>query len=1060
MRSKQSTLLLFCLAVLLPGRLPAALVSSTASLSEYASGTDQLVVYTDVPGHGTSVINGYPSRAKSDIYEIWVRSPATDNTWVQCFTNMTYNRGAEMPSMVDFSTATATHAYQKFTAGWTHSYANVEMSEDSPVEAEIRKIGATLLDGSSAIVKSAVHPEHKIIPGSKFDENGRVYFKINHPCQIVIDINGQMDDHNAAYPSTTSGGRMPGTNMYVHSVAFYANPILPKPIASPTHRVVTVNASESQPGSLLTAPEPAIYDTLAFGPGVHFIGPGFKVHPGKSYYIPGDAILYGTLTNYGVDDGGYRSNGDRIKIFGYGTVCGIQIPHYQNNANNPEYPEWNALTGEKSGDVGIAIQNAWDTSITGVTSVDPANFNTRFDAQHNRTNDQCLVSWVKLHSWRVNGDGFGGYSKVEDSFFRTSDDSTYVRDWRRRCTFWKDTNANIFRFVNFVSGGVEDCDVLYSRWRDPRGVGSVFEFASADGAQPQVLERKLTLRNIRFHDKLSNPRHLFDMATAESFTGQTFENISFYIPKNGTKSLLLGSALAPWYERLVFKNVTYKTSEQGPYDQGTLLTAANFNDYFETNEFVKYTLFDHPRELTVSAASDPTQGFVTKTPAQTTHLETTLVTLGATAEPGYRFANWMGLNADDPSTDSTANPITIRVLDDRVITAVFALADITAPVDIRGPKTGSWTVPVGVYSATFQAWGGGGAGGSAEHTPGSNNVSVRGGGGTGGSFAGRTLQVRPGQRIHYTVGAGGVGPTWSTGMTFPSDSNSGDGGASFASVSDQTVVSAVGGLGGKNKSGSNTSTGGSSRTAPATGSLGQVIYYGGNGGGSASTGSGGGGGGGGSQGNGGNAVSQNAGAAGLGVGAAGAAGHNGTNDGNIGGFPGGGGSGAGVRLNSTGASMARTGGRGGDGRMLVTYNTRPRSQFELWHEAAFASAAADPAIAGDLADPDEDGVPNLLEFVFGGDPLFRDDQDRLPRVSMNGSELEFRYLRHPDAADFVIVPEASFDLMTWHPLVPGSEGVTLTIQTPVPADGIDQITIRTPMPASDRYFMRLNASSP
>ena len=105
-------------------------------------------------------------------------------------------------------------------------------------------------------------------------------------------------------------------------------------------------------------------------------------------------------------------------------------------------------------------------------------------------------------------------------------------------------------------------------------------------------------------------------------------------------------------------------------------------------------------------------------------------------------------------------------------------------------------------------------------------------------------------------------------------------------------------------------------------------------------------------------------------------------------------------------------------------------------------------------------MSNLLEFVFGGDPLFRVDQDRLPRVSINGPELEFRYLRHPAAADFVIVPEASFDLLTWRPLVPGSEGVTLTIQTPVPADGIDQITIRTPMPASGPYFMRLNVSSP
>ncbi len=321
-------------------------------------------------------------------------------------------------------------------------------------------------------------------------------------------------------------------------------------------------------------------------------------------------------------------------------------------APNPEYPEWFAASPDFNlTSVGVAIENAWDVKITGITSVDPANFNTKFDGFSGRANDQSLVSWVKLHSWRVNGDGFGGYSKVEDSFFRTSDDSTYVRDWRRRCTFWKDSNANIFRFVNYKSGGVEDCDIIYARWRDPNGVGSVFEFADGAGAQPQVLDLNLTMRNIRFHDKFSNPRHLFDMATIESYRGLVFENISAYVPKNGFKSLLQGSELAPWYELLMFKNVTYKTSAQNPYDTGTLLTDANFTDYFQINEFVDYMLFDNPRDLTVTLTADPAKGVITKNPNQATHVETTLVTLTATPLPGYALTGWVGLNQDDPTTN-------------------------------------------------------------------------------------------------------------------------------------------------------------------------------------------------------------------------------------------------------------------------------------------------------------------------------------------------------------------------------------------------------------------------
>lgn len=562
---------------------------SSASMKTHIEGSAKLTVYTNVPGHEKSVIKGYASRAKSDIYEIRVRSAATGNRWVQCFANMTYNRGKEMPVMDGFKTNTATHAYQKHTAGWTHTYANIEMSENSPVEVEISKIGGVLLDGSANIVKSAVHPAHKIIPGSKKDENGRVYFKINKPCQIVIDINGQMDDHNAAFPSDKPGGRMPDGSP-VHSVALYANPIMAKPVAGATNRIVMVNPANSSPTVHLTPPDPSTYDTLAFAPGVHHIGGGFKVHPGKTYHIPGDSILYGNLSNDGVEKGAFRCSGDRINIHGYGTICGIQIPHYQNNKNNPEYPEWNALKSRNSGDVGITIKNAWDLKITGVTIADPANFNTRIDGQRKRVNDQGLMSWVKLHSWRVNGDGCGGYIKIEDSFFRTSDDSTYVRDWRRRCTFWKDTNANIFRCIGHVSGGIEDCDILYSRWRDPRGVGNVFEFASYEGVKPKATRLNVIFRNNRFHDKLANPKHLFGLGATETFTGLIFENMTFYTPMNQTRSVIKGSKDAPYAGQVVFKNIMFQNGSEK--SKPMKLSGLNYKDYFGTNEFVDQMIFD------------------------------------------------------------------------------------------------------------------------------------------------------------------------------------------------------------------------------------------------------------------------------------------------------------------------------------------------------------------------------------------------------------------------------------------------------------------------------------
>ena len=42
----------------------------------------------------------------------------------------------------------------------------------------------------------------------------------------------------------------------------------------------------------------------------------------KSYFIPGDAVLYGTMNNLE-----NKEDGDSIKIFGHGTISGDKIPH-------------------------------------------------------------------------------------------------------------------------------------------------------------------------------------------------------------------------------------------------------------------------------------------------------------------------------------------------------------------------------------------------------------------------------------------------------------------------------------------------------------------------------------------------------------------------------------------------------------------------------------------------------------------------------------------------------------------------------------------------------------
>lgn len=47
----------------------------------------------------------------------------------------------------------------------------------------------------------------------------------------------------------------------------------------------------------------------------------------------------------------------------------------------------------------------------------------------------------------------------------------------------------------------------------------------------------------------------------------------------------------------------------------------------------------------------------------------------------------------------------------------------------------------------------------------------------------------------------------------------------------------------------------------------------------------------------------------------------------------------------------------------------PRAEIDIWRIETFGAAATDPLLAGNPADPDGDGEPNLLEFATGQNPL-------------------------------------------------------------------------------------------
>lgn len=86
--------------------------------------------------------------------------------------------------------------------------------------------------------------------------------------------------------------------------------------------------------------------------------------------------------------------------------------------------------------------------------------------------------------------------------------------------------------------------------------------------------------------------------------------------------------------------------------------------------------------------------------------------------------------------------------------------------------------------------------------------------------------------------------------------------------------------------------------------------------------------------------------------------------------------------------------------------------FDDWRFARFGADANDPAIGGILADPDADGIENLIEFGLNLDPLTASNTG-LPVAGSSGGQLTLAFTRNPAATDLHFTVQVSSDLLTW-----------------------------------------------
>jgi hypothetical protein len=143
----------------------------------------------------------------------------------------------------------------------------------------------------------------------------------------------------------------------------------------------------------------------------------------------------------------------------------------------------------------------------------------------------------------------------------------------------------------------------------------------------------------------------------------------------------------------------------------------------------------------------------------------------------------------------------------------------------------------------------------------------------------------------------------------------------------------------------------------------------------------------------------------------------------------------------------------------VTIHDRP---IDAWRLQEFGSDANNPAIAGDLAAPAQDGIPNLIKYALGAAPLIPASAILpLPAVSLDPADgqphLTLTATLNPAATDVTVSAEVSSDLLAWN----SGPGYTEVVSDTT-AGGVRTLIIRdtVPLGTGSSRFMRLKVISP
>ncbi|MGC3989695.1 MAG: endonuclease [Chthoniobacteraceae bacterium] len=122
---------------------------------------------------------------------------------------------------------------------------------------------------------------------------------------------------------------------------------------------------------------------------------------------------------------------------------------------------------------------------------------------------------------------------------------------------------------------------------------------------------------------------------------------------------------------------------------------------------------------------------------------------------------------------------------------------------------------------------------------------------------------------------------------------------------------------------------------------------------------------------------------------------------------------------------------------------------QSWKNVAFTTTElSDNTISGDTADPDGDGISNLVEYAENLNPKTANSLSDQETIQTSGSALNLTHRKNRWATDLSFSYQISTDLQSWTTVTPSTTSTThLDIDT-------DQVTVSVPM-SGTREFIRV-----